>query len=97
VDRLVTAGLVHRDTHAGDRRQVTLTLTDDGQANAEQVIAVEVQMYKALDALTAGQPVSQTVKTLRKLADAFPVAEPPPTYRIRSPTVMRFTKGVRHG
>jgi MarR family transcriptional regulator, organic hydroperoxide resistance regulator len=75
VDRLVSSGLVQRDVHAGDRRQVTLTLTNDGQSNAEQVITVEDQMYKALDALTAGQPVAQTLKTLRKLAGAFPVAE----------------------
>ncbi len=75
VDRLVSAGLVQRDTHAGDRRQVTLTLTEDGQTNAGRVSAVEDQMYEALDALTAGQPVPQTLKTLRALAAAFPVAE----------------------
>ena len=75
VDRLVTAGLVQRDTHADDRRQVTLTLTDAGQTKAEQVIAVENQMYEGLDALTAGQPVPQTLITLRTLADALPVGE----------------------
>lgn len=32
-------------------------------------------MYEALDALTAGQPVEQTLKTLRTLAEVFPVAE----------------------
>jgi MarR family transcriptional regulator, organic hydroperoxide resistance regulator len=75
VDRLVSAGLVQRETHADDRRQVTLTLTNDGGTKAEQVIAVEDQMYEALDALTAGQPVEQTLKTLRTLAEVFPVAE----------------------
>lgn len=75
VDRLVSAGLIRRDTHTGDRRQVTLTLTDNGRTSADQVIAVENQMYEALDALTAGQPVPQTLTTLRTLADAFPVAE----------------------
>lgn len=75
VDRLVSAGLVQRDTHTGDRRHVTLTLTDHGQTNAEHVIAVESQMYEALDALTAGQPVPQTLETLRALANAFPVAD----------------------
>jgi DNA-binding MarR family transcriptional regulator len=75
VDRLVVAGLVQRDTHTEDRRHVTLTLTDAGQIKAQQVIAVEDQMYEALDALTAGQPVPQTLETLRALADAFPVAE----------------------
>jgi MarR family transcriptional regulator, organic hydroperoxide resistance regulator len=75
VDRVVATGLVKREIQAGDRRRVTLTLTDAGQARAEQVIAVEDQMYAALDALTAGQPVPQTLKTLRALADVFPVAE----------------------
>ena len=75
VDRLVSAGLVQRDTDAGDRRQVTLKLTADGQIGAEQVIEVEEQLYDALDTLTAGHPVAPTLKTLRKLADAFPVAD----------------------
>ncbi|GAA4411590.1 hypothetical protein GCM10023148_04370 [Actinokineospora soli] len=75
VDRLVSAGLVHRDPHPDDRRQVILTLTDTGQSKADEVIAVENQVYEALDALTADHPVQQTLRTLRALADAFPVAD----------------------
>jgi DNA-binding MarR family transcriptional regulator len=75
VDRLVSAGLVQRDIHADDRRQVTLTLSKDGRIKADEVAVVEDQMHEALDALTAGEPVEQTLKTLRALAGAFPVAE----------------------
>lgn len=75
VDRLVTAGLVQRDPQTDDRRRVTLTLTADGETSARQVVDIEERIYQALDALTAGHPVTQALSVLRTIANAFPVAD----------------------
>lgn len=75
VDRLVSAGLVRRETQADDRRRVTLSLTTDGEHLARRIIDTEDRLYRTLDALTADQPVEQALEVLRALASAFPVAE----------------------
>ncbi|MGH3774569.1 MAG: MarR family winged helix-turn-helix transcriptional regulator [Pseudonocardiaceae bacterium] len=75
VDRLVSAGLVRRETQADDRRRVTLSLTTDGERLTRRIIDTEDQLYRTLDALTADQPVEQALIVLRTLAGAFPVAE----------------------
>ncbi len=75
VDRLVSAGLVRRETHVDDRRQVNLSLTTAGKILTRRIIDVEEQLYRTLDALTADQPVEQALAVLRTLAGAFPVAE----------------------
>jgi MarR family transcriptional regulator, organic hydroperoxide resistance regulator len=75
VDRLVGADLVRRDTAAGDRRQVTLSLTDTGDQLAARVLEVEERLYRSLEELTAGRPVEQAVDVLRALADAFPIGD----------------------
>jgi MarR family transcriptional regulator, organic hydroperoxide resistance regulator len=75
VDRLVGADLVRRDTAAGDRRQVTLALTDTGEQLAARVLEVEERLYRSLEELTAGRPVEQAVDVLRALADAFPIGD----------------------
>jgi len=75
VDRLVTAGLVQRDSRIDDRRRVVLTLTADGETNARVVIEIEEQIYEALDTLTAIQPITATLQTLRTIAQTFPVAD----------------------
>lgn len=75
VDRLVSAGLVRRETSLGDRRQVTLSLTAEGEDGARQIIEIEEHLYRTLDALTVDQPVDQALVVLRALAGAFPVAD----------------------
>jgi MarR family transcriptional regulator, organic hydroperoxide resistance regulator len=75
VDRLVGADMVRRDTAAGDRRQVTLSLTDTGDQLAARVLEVEERLYRSLEELTAGRPVEQAVDVLRALADAFPIGD----------------------
>ncbi len=75
VDRLVSTGLLRRETHAGDRRRVTLSLTTDGEHLVRRIIDTEEQLYHTLDALTAHQPIEQALTVLRALASAFPVAE----------------------
>ena len=75
VDRLVGADLVSRDTAAGDRRQVTLSLTDTGGQLVARVLEVEERLYRGLEELTVGRPVEQAVDVLRALADAFPIGD----------------------
>lgn len=75
VDRLVAQGLVQRDTDAQDRRYLALSLTKEGKDLSRRIVAAEEVLHKAIDKLVAGQPVDETITTLRVLAEAFPAGE----------------------
>jgi DNA-binding MarR family transcriptional regulator len=75
VDRLVSAGLVRRETNPSDRRQVTLTLTRDGERVARQIASVEHDLYQLIDDGTAGTPVDDAIAVLRRLAGQFPAGQ----------------------
>ena len=75
VDRLVTMGMVQRDTDATDRRQVTLSLTAAGQEAAARIAVAEERLYRTIDEFTDGTPVSEALVLLRALAGAFPAGE----------------------
>jgi len=75
VDRLVTQGLVQRDTDQADRRYLALSLTAEGRKLSQRIVAAENVLHKAIDDLVADQPVTETIKTLRVLAGAFPAGE----------------------
>lgn len=75
VDRLVAQGLVLRDTDPDDRRYLALSLTTEGKALSKRIVAAEEKLHDAIDQLVAGQPVAETVTTLRALAGAFPAGE----------------------
>jgi DNA-binding MarR family transcriptional regulator len=75
VDRLVTQGLIQRDTDPNDRRYLALSLTAEGRDLTRRVAAAEDVLHKAIDDLVAGQAVDQTIATLRVLAEAFPAGE----------------------
>jgi DNA-binding MarR family transcriptional regulator len=75
VDRLVAQGLVQRDTDPDDRRYLALSLTTDGKALSKRIVAAEEVLHDAIDQLVAGQPVDETITTLRALAGAFPAGE----------------------
>ena len=49
VDRLVTTGLVRRNVAEHDRRNVELSLTDDGRTAAGRVAEVEAELYQFID------------------------------------------------
>jgi DNA-binding MarR family transcriptional regulator len=66
---------VQRETGPDDRRFVTLALTSDGRKVAQQIIAVESRMYEGLDQLTSGQPIEQTLRLLRALANGSPAGQ----------------------
>lgn len=75
VDRLVSQGLLQRTTDPSDRRSVTLTLTSEGRRLEREVEAVEDRLYATLERLTAGQPVAETLRLLRNVADVFPAGQ----------------------
>jgi MarR family transcriptional regulator, organic hydroperoxide resistance regulator len=75
VDRLVAMGLVQREADAGDRRWVTLTLTESGEAAAARVGEVEQRLYERIDELTEGAPVTEALTLLRQFAEAFPAGQ----------------------
>lgn len=67
VGRLVTAGLIRRAESSRDRRLVDLTLTPAGQRLAAAIARIEAHMYRLIDAVGAGQPVSEVIAYLRAL------------------------------
>lgn len=75
VDRLVATGLVQREASAGDRRWVTLTLTDAGRETATRIAEVEERLYQRIDELTEGTPVDEALVVLRRFAEAFPAGQ----------------------
>jgi len=75
VDRLVVQGLVQRDTDPDDRRYLALSLTAEGKALSKRIVAAEEVLHDSIEQLVAGQPVDETITTLRALAGAFPAGE----------------------
>ena len=75
VERLVTQGLVQRDTDPNDRRYLALSLTAEGKALSKRIVAAEEVLHNGIEQLVAGQPVDETITTLRALAGAFPAGE----------------------
>lgn len=75
VDRLVAQGLVQRDTDPDDRRYLALSLTPEGKALSKRIAVVEEKLHDTIAQLVTGQPVAETVTTLRALADAFPAGK----------------------
>ncbi|MBX3099968.1 MAG: winged helix DNA-binding protein [Salinibacterium sp.] len=68
IDRLVTAGLVHRRP-GDDRRRVLLDLTEEGRRREHRVRVIEDALYDAIDA--AGDP-SAAVDYLHLLVAGSP-------------------------
>lgn len=74
VDRLVAIGLVSRDVGT-DRRSIRLELTAKGAEVARQVAVAEDGLYEGLRPLLEGQPLDETLATLRAVADVFPAGQ----------------------
>jgi DNA-binding MarR family transcriptional regulator len=72
VDRLVAAGLVERTTATDDRRQVTLTLTEDGREAEVGVRLVEQRLYADLDAASDGMDLGPTIELLQRIVAGQP-------------------------
>jgi DNA-binding MarR family transcriptional regulator len=72
VDRLVAAGFVERTTATDDRRQVTLTLTEDGREAEVGVRLVEQRLYADLDAASDGMDLGPTIELLQRIVAGQP-------------------------
>ena len=71
VDRLVTAGLVQRETDPDDRRTVNLTLTEKGATMiSERDTAIRESLAEALSCLT-DEELQRLSESLMSLRDTF--------------------------
>ncbi len=75
VDRLVTQGLIHRETDPADRRYVTLSLTAEGTQLVRRIAHIEERLYRTIDDLVDGQSVGEALALLRTFASAFPAGQ----------------------
>jgi DNA-binding MarR family transcriptional regulator len=75
VDRLVGAGLVERVVAAGDRRQVTLSLTDAGHTSEVAVRVVEERLYIDVDAAVVGVDMDPVLEMLSRLSSGKPAGD----------------------
>ncbi|MER7505170.1 MarR family transcriptional regulator [Nonomuraea pusilla] len=73
VERLVQAGLVHRETPEHDRRHIELTLTQEGQDLARRIAAIENDLYASIDALAADLEPAMAV--LRAFVQDLPAGQ----------------------
>jgi DNA-binding MarR family transcriptional regulator len=90
VDRLVAAGLVHRDAGEHDRRRIRLTVTPQGRDRAAQVRGIEDQVYGSIDGALSADRAQALLGSLRILTRDSPAraaldkrlaAEEPPQER----------------
>lgn len=72
VDRLVVAGLVQRDDSAHDRRQVTLSLTQDGERADKEVGLIEEEFYRRIEDLVAEVDLTANIGFLFALSSGTP-------------------------
>lgn len=72
IDRLVTAGLVQRDDSVHDRRQITLSLTKDGQRADKEVRLIEEEFYHRIGDLMAEADLTANIEFLFALSSGTP-------------------------
>ena len=72
VDRLVAAGLVSRDAASHDRRAVEVALTQAGRRLVEGIVAIEEQLYGAIDEAGRDHDVEVVLRYLRTLVAGQP-------------------------
>lgn len=75
VDRLVATGLVRREVAAHDRRHVELSLTGEGARMGQRVTEVEDELYRSIDAASAGRDVEQVTGFLRDFVGDLPAGQ----------------------
>jgi DNA-binding MarR family transcriptional regulator len=72
VDRLVAAGLVHRNAGEHDRRQVRLTVTPEGNDRAAAVRGIEDRLYDVIDSTLSPDDAEAVLRVLRALTRDSP-------------------------
>lgn len=69
VDRLVRSGYVRREAHPTDRRGVTVVLTDDGRARADQTIGTVYSRLLDLAESLSPDDASIVLRFLQRMTD----------------------------
>jgi DNA-binding MarR family transcriptional regulator len=64
VERLVQVGLIQRVRDPADRRQVRLTLTDEGLVKEREIRVIEDALYAELDALPGAAELATSLELL---------------------------------
>ncbi|HUR01056.1 MAG TPA: winged helix DNA-binding protein [Nonomuraea sp.] len=75
VDRLTSVGLVDRQVSAHDRRHIELSLTEEGLRLARQIIEIEDDLYRSIDAAAEGHDVDAVTAFLRAFVAGRPAGE----------------------
>ena len=77
VDRLVEVALVSRTIpDGGDRRQVSLELTEEGRALEAQVQQIEQRLYADLDGLGSPEQLATLLEVLERIVAGRPSGTP---------------------
>ncbi|MEU4233852.1 winged helix DNA-binding protein [Nonomuraea sp. NPDC026600] len=75
VDRLTSVGLVDRQPSAHDRRHIELSLTEEGQRLAQQIIEIEDDLYRSIDAAAEGHDLTAVTAFLRTFVTGRPAGK----------------------
>jgi DNA-binding MarR family transcriptional regulator len=75
VDRLTSVGLVDRQVSAHDRRHIELSLTEEGLRLARQIIEIEDDLYRSIDAAAEGHDLAAVTAFLRAFVAGRPAGE----------------------
>jgi DNA-binding MarR family transcriptional regulator len=75
VDRLASAGLVNRQVSAHDRRHIELSLTEEGLRLARQIIEIEEDLYRSIDAAAEGHDLDEITGFLRAFVAGLPAGQ----------------------
>jgi DNA-binding MarR family transcriptional regulator len=67
VDRLVNAGLVARSYGSTDRREISLTLTEDGRRSERQVNVIETEVFSPLGSAIGHADLATVVEVLERI------------------------------
>ncbi|MEV6155394.1 winged helix DNA-binding protein [Nonomuraea sp. NPDC052129] len=72
VDRLTTMDLINRQVSAHDRRHIELSLTEEGRRLARQILTIEDDLYRSIDAAAEGRDLDQIAAFLRAFVADLP-------------------------
>ncbi|MBT2224820.1 MarR family winged helix-turn-helix transcriptional regulator [Nonomuraea sp. NEAU-A123] len=75
VDRLTSVGLVDRQVSAHDRRHIELSLTEEGLRLSQQIIEIEDDLYRSIDAAAEGHDLAAITAFLRAFVAGRPAGE----------------------
>lgn len=75
VDRLVAAGLVKREVATHDRRHIEVSLTAEGAELGQEIIKIEDELYRSIDAAAEGHDLEPVFGFLRAFVADLPAGQ----------------------